>query len=82
MAPEVLVVGRLIGHKRVDVALESFAQLRNRTPAARMGMSAWTRSRISSTVGRRWGPLRDFFDRGDDTSTWHDGALSRATSER
>ena len=37
-APEVLVVGRLVEHKRVDVALGAFARLTQRSPAPRLGI--------------------------------------------
>jgi len=37
-APAVLIVGRLIQHKRVDLALEAFAQLRHRMPEPHLGI--------------------------------------------
>jgi glycosyltransferase involved in cell wall biosynthesis len=88
-APEVLVVGRLIEHKRVDLALEAFARLRARTPAPRLGIIGVgpVRERLEQ-LARRLGVQAQVHFYGsvdDDAATW---ALMRgavvlvATSER
>jgi glycosyltransferase involved in cell wall biosynthesis len=88
-APEVLVVGRLIEHKRVDLTLEAFAQLRERTPAPRMGIvGAGPELDRLVELAQRLGiedRVHFFGSVADDASTW---ALMRgahvlvATSER
>ena len=88
-APDVLVVGRLVQHKRVDLALESFALIRPRAPALRMGIIGVgpERERLGQ-LARRLG-IQDrvaFLGTIDeDAATWalmRGAAVLVATSER
>jgi len=73
-APEVLVVGRLIEHKRVDVALEAFARLRPRTPEVRLGIIGVGPDRAQlEQLAKHLGVLarvRFFGSVEDDVSAW------------
>jgi glycosyltransferase involved in cell wall biosynthesis len=88
-APDVLVVGRLVQHKRVDLAIEAFALLRSRSRAPRMGVvGVGPELERLDELSRQLGVherVRFFGSVTDDVATW---ALIRgarvlvATSER
>lgn len=88
-APELLVIGRLIEHKRVDLAVEAFARLRPRTPAPRLGIIGMgpERDRLSKLARQRGvaAAVHFFGSIDDDAALWRllrGARVLVATSER